>query len=90
MKGNYHYTGCGLDNIYLANGFERKVTPYGEGVSIADADGLHEAIGRLPERQRLTLTLRIQDELKFREIAEALECPIGTAKANFTIRIGFK
>ena len=44
MKGNYHYTGCGLDNIYLANGFERKVTPYGEGVSIADADGLHEAI----------------------------------------------
>jgi DNA-binding transcriptional regulator YiaG len=46
MKGSYHYTGCGLDNIYLANGFEHKVTPYGEGVSIADADGLHAAIAK--------------------------------------------
>lgn len=40
----YHYTGCGLDNIYLVNGFTRHSTPYGEGVSIACLDELHAAI----------------------------------------------
>ena len=42
----YHYTACGLDNIYLANGFQRTSSPSGEGVSIHDFDGLHEAIAR--------------------------------------------
>ena len=46
MKGSYHYTGCGLDYVYLANGFRRQKTPYGSGVSITDADGLHKAIAR--------------------------------------------
>jgi DNA-binding transcriptional regulator YiaG len=42
----YHYTECGLDNIYLANGFTIHETEYGEGVSIEDTEGLHEAISR--------------------------------------------
>lgn len=40
-----HYTDCGLENIYLLNGF---VTEYFDGeeyVSISDVDGLHRAIG---------------------------------------------
>lgn len=44
MTGPYHYTGCGLDYVYLLNGFELHETPYGEGVAIQDADGLHKAI----------------------------------------------
>ena len=27
--------------------------------------------------------LRIYEEMKFQEIADLLECPVGTAKANF-------
>jgi DNA-binding transcriptional regulator YiaG len=41
----YHYTESGLDNIYLENGYQLHKTPYGEGVSIEDTDGLHRAIG---------------------------------------------
>lgn len=40
----YHYTECGLDYIYLKNGFEIHETAYGEGVSIDNADELDKAI----------------------------------------------
>lgn len=40
--GSYHYTECGLDNVYLDDGFEMID---GE-VTIKDIRGLHEAIGR--------------------------------------------
>lgn len=41
----YHYTECGLDDIYLVNGYEIIDTEYGKAVSINDIDGLHRAIG---------------------------------------------
>lgn len=41
----HHYTECGLYNVFLVNGFERRDTPYGPGISIADVDGLHIQIG---------------------------------------------
>ncbi len=42
----YHYTLCGLDNIYLLNGYRIEATEYGETIAIEDADGLHRAIGK--------------------------------------------
>lgn len=39
-----HYTQCGLDDVYLLNGFLRRQTPYGEGVAVEKAEELHEAI----------------------------------------------
>ena len=42
----HHYTECGLDDVYLLSGHDVHATPYGEGVSIHDVDGLHRAIGR--------------------------------------------
>jgi RNA polymerase sigma-70 factor (ECF subfamily) len=44
---------------------------------------LLEAIGSLPEKQRMTLTLRVQNGLKFEEIANIMQCSLGTAKANY-------
>jgi len=44
-QDTYHYTECGLYNVFLINGFERRETPYGPGISIADVDGLHHQIG---------------------------------------------
>ena len=38
---------------------------------------------QLPERQRLTVTLKIQEGMKYHEIAEVLECSVGAVKANF-------
>jgi putative transcriptional regulator len=40
----YRYRECGLDDVTLVNGYKRVKTPYGEGVSIVDIDGLHTAI----------------------------------------------
>ena len=46
MNEPYHYTECGLDYVYLANGFKVHETPYGEGISIESADELHQAIAQ--------------------------------------------
>lgn len=47
QKAPYHYTACGLDDVYLMSGYEIEETPYGKGVSVKNADDLHEAIGTL-------------------------------------------
>lgn len=44
---------------------------------------LKEAVQRLPKKQRMALELRIYESLSFKEIAEIMECPFDTAKANF-------
>jgi DNA-binding transcriptional regulator YiaG len=40
----HHFKDGGLENIWLANGYKLKKTPYGDGVSIRDLDGLVSAI----------------------------------------------
>lgn len=40
----YHYTDGGLRNVWLANGYEIKKTPFGEGVAFHNLDGLTESI----------------------------------------------
>jgi len=44
---------------------------------------LAKEIEKLPDKQKLALTLRIFDDLSFEEIAKIMECPYNTAKANF-------
>ena len=46
-------------------------------------EALRRAVDLLPPRQRETLILRVFQEMKFREIARAMGCTVGTAKANF-------
>ena len=43
MRKMYHYTECGLTNVWLVNGFIRHRTPYGKRVAIENGDGLHRA-----------------------------------------------
>jgi putative transcriptional regulator len=42
----YQYKESGLDNVFLENGYRVHKTPYGEGISIQNTEGLHKAIGR--------------------------------------------
>ena len=42
----YHYVECGLPNVWLLNGYDIVESPYGEGVSIRDLDGLHRCLAR--------------------------------------------
>lgn len=43
-KMTYHYTMCGLDYVYLRNGYRTHETEYGQGISIERADGLDRMI----------------------------------------------
>jgi len=47
------------------------------------ATALRGAVQQLPTKQRMTLELRIYEDLAFREIAEALSISEGAAKVNF-------
>lgn len=77
-KDCYHYTQCGLDNVYLKNGFEKKSTSYGEGVAIDDADGLHKAITKAVIDKTAHLTgselrfLRVELDLSQKRFGEYL------------------
>jgi RNA polymerase sigma-70 factor (ECF subfamily) len=44
---------------------------------------LARAWARLPEKQRLAVTLKVQEGMKYREIAEVMGSSVGTVKANF-------
>lgn len=47
------------------------------------AEALRQAVGLLPTKQRMTLELRIYEELPFKDIAAALNTTEGAAKVNF-------
>ncbi|WP_142850539.1 DNA-binding transcriptional regulator [Telmatospirillum sp. J64-1] len=40
----YHYTECGLENVWLVNGYREIETGYGKAVSVPNSRALHQAI----------------------------------------------
>ena len=45
--GVYHYTECGLKDVWLLNGFKELDTPYGKAVAVEHAEQLDQAIAGL-------------------------------------------
>lgn len=76
MNEPFHYTACGLDDIYLVNGYERHDTAYGEGVSIHNIENLHRVIAEHIIERRKTLSnkefrfLRKEMNLTQKELGE--------------------
>lgn len=68
-----------IDDVNLA------VAPEAEStlVHTAVSDILHEQVEKLPFKQKTALVLRVYEDLSFSEIAEIMECPYDTAKANY-------
>jgi DNA-binding transcriptional regulator YiaG len=52
----YHYTECGLDNIYLQNGYDKSDLDGESYISIDSIDELHVAIGELLVEQSIALS----------------------------------
>lgn len=81
-KEIYHYTGCGLDDVFLASGYELEKTPYGSGVRIKNLDNLHAQIGLYLIKCRKTLNgkevrfLRHQMDLTQSELARFFGCNV--------------
>jgi len=73
-----HYKMCGLDDVYLMNGFKVHETAYGRGVAVENADELHRAIGMYLVRHRKVLSpkefkfLRKSIKLTQEDLAECL------------------
>lgn len=80
-KDLFHYTGCGLDNIYLSNGYTFHETPYGDGYSIANAEALHQVIA---------ITLVLQSEVFEGQELAFLRKMLQLTQAQFADKIGVK
>ncbi len=57
--------------------------PLDRAASREFADRVSAAMNELPPRQRAILILRIHEELTLQEIADIMESPLGTIKANY-------
>jgi DNA-binding transcriptional regulator YiaG len=56
FRDPYHYKACGLDNIYLLNGYEPEDHDGERHIFVRNADELHKAIGRHIVTKRKGLT----------------------------------
>jgi DNA-binding transcriptional regulator YiaG len=80
VKKPYRYTACGLDSVYLLNGYKLYQLEDGEGVSVRDLEGLHRAIGRNLATQSELLKpkelrwFRMHLDLTQDKLAELLGC----------------
>lgn len=76
------YKGCGLDDVYLASGYDRYETPYGSGISIKNLESLHAQIGLHLIKYRKALSgkeirfLRHQMDLTQSELARFFGCNV--------------
>ena len=52
-------------------------------VQRAEAERAERALAKLPDKQRLCVTLRIQEDLSFAEIGEIVGCSEGAARVNY-------
>ncbi|HEV8389442.1 MAG TPA: helix-turn-helix domain-containing protein [Dongiaceae bacterium] len=77
MKKPYHYTECGLDYVYLLDGFEVIKTAYGPAVQVANASKLDRAIALAAVRQQNRLT---GQEVRFlRGLLDMTQAELGNA-----------
>jgi RNA polymerase sigma-70 factor (ECF subfamily) len=52
-------------------------------IHVAVSELIQKHVDALPFKQKTALTLRIYEDMSFKEIAEIMECPYDTAKANY-------
>ena len=76
----HEYTECGLDNIFLLNGYEARHLDGEEFVAVTDVEGLHRAIGRHLVLHRKGLSPR---EIKFlRKTMELTQAELAAKLGN--------
>lgn len=75
----YRYRACGLDGIYLMNGYTVEMHDGEEHVAVAELEGLHNAIGRHLVTHRKALTPK---EIRF------LRNTLGLSQAELAMRLG--
>ena len=72
--------GCGESDMALV--VDDNGGPAEQAMRTEQKEQVRRAIAMLPERQRATLVLAYYQQLTYREVAEVLDCSIGTVKAQ--------
>ena len=65
-----------------ADGLRDADTPLGQVLSAEIEATVHKALAALPEDMRQAVTLREFDGLSYEEIAEVMDCPVGTVRSR--------
>lgn len=76
-ENRYHFTDIDDIEIGVASTAETQLMENAVG------DILQKEVDRLPFKQKTALVLRVYEDLSFAEIAEIMQCPYDTAKANY-------
>ena len=61
----------------------REAGPRSQLATDEAVDTINGHIQMLPPKQRMTLTLRLCEELSFKEVAQAMGCSVNAAKVNY-------
>lgn len=70
------------EDVLEAAASDAEVVAVDEFAQVDRADLVHSCLDRLPEEQRLLLTLRFLEDLDLNELAEAVRAPVGTIKSR--------
>jgi RNA polymerase sigma-70 factor (ECF subfamily) len=73
------------DTAFLADDSAR---PDEEAIREEEIRRVREALEQLPEKQRLSVSLRLFDQLSFKEIGEVIDSSEGAARVNYHYGIG--
>jgi RNA polymerase sigma-70 factor (ECF subfamily) len=68
-----------LDDVQVSQSAEAESALLREAVQ----KRMKEEIDELPDKQKTALTLRVYEDMSFKEIAQIMDCPYDTAKANY-------
>ncbi len=79
IEQKLHYTACGLDDVFLLDGFHFTETKRGKILHIENVPGLHKAIGKFLIQQKRNLTGK---ELRF------LRQELGLSQPNLANLLG--
>lgn len=76
-ENRYHFSD--IDDVEIGVGATAETSLINNAVG----DILQKEVDRLPFKQKTALVLRVYEDLSFAEIAEIMQCPYDTAKANY-------
>lgn len=73
-------------DVYLNNHFHNvsshSPSPVADVIEKMDIERVHYAIHSLPEEYRIAATLYFIDDLSYQEIANIVDCPVGTVRSR--------
>lgn len=70
------------EQFVMADGLQEHGTPEANLLSEQLKKAIHQAIGSLPDELKTAITLREFEAMSYEEIAEVMECPVGTVRSR--------